>query len=67
MHIVVKASVQQKEAFLLKGVPADVRVSFLNDVDITPEADAYFDLLFEDDGFASAIICTASGLDRVLW
>ena len=52
MHIVVKATDLQKEEFLLKGVPADVRVSFLNVGEMITDADAYFDLCFEEKGLA---------------
>ena len=55
MHIVVKASAQQKEEFLLKGVPDSVRVSFVH-TEIIQNADVYFDLMFEDDGIAFAEI-----------
>lgn len=54
MQIVVRASAEQQEAFLLKGVPAGVTVCW--DHNVSPSADAYFDLLFEDadDVFAGA-------------
>jgi 3-hydroxybutyryl-CoA dehydrogenase len=52
MHIVVKATDQQKEEFLQKGVPAEVRVSFFNGEEMIAGADAYFDLCFEEEGLA---------------
>ena len=52
MHIIVKANAQQKEAFLLKSIPAEVRVDFLDHTETA--ADAYFDLCYEEDGFAFA-------------
>jgi 3-hydroxybutyryl-CoA dehydrogenase len=52
MHIVVKSDAQQKQEFLLKGVPANVWVSFLDENAIIPGADAYFDLSFEEKGLA---------------
>jgi 3-hydroxybutyryl-CoA dehydrogenase len=54
MHIVVKANPQQKEAFLLKLIPATMQVSFIEDDFI--EGDVYFDLQFEDKGAAFAAI-----------
>ena len=56
MHIVIKATDLQKEEFLLKGVPADVRVSFFNEGEMITDADAYFDLCFEEEGLAFAKI-----------
>lgn len=52
MYIVVKANTEQKEEFLAKGVPADVRVEFLTGENPDPNADAYFDLCYEEDGAA---------------
>lgn len=50
MQIVVKANTDQQQAFLAKGVPPDVLVTWLSDEKDVPEADAYFDLLFEEEG-----------------
>ena len=73
MQIVVKADAQQKEEFLLKGVPAGVQVNWLSNEAEIPDADAYFDLLFEDEGpvftgithkpvFVNAVITTGTAL-----
>lgn len=73
MDIVVKASTQQKEEFLEKGIPTNVMVSFFTDEMTIPDADAYFDLLFEDEGpafltiqnkpvFVNAVILTSEVL-----
>jgi 3-hydroxybutyryl-CoA dehydrogenase len=73
MRIVVNADAQQKEEFLSKGVPADVTVSWSSGATAMPGADAYFDLLFEDDGpafreitgkpvFVNAVISTCQTL-----
>ncbi|MEO7531989.1 MAG: 3-hydroxyacyl-CoA dehydrogenase family protein [Sediminibacterium sp.] len=73
MHIVVKADAQQKQAFLEKGLPEDVSVSFFDTSHIIPDADAYFDLCFEEDGavfsnianlpvFVNAVIATGKEL-----
>lgn len=77
MQIVVKADSQQKEEFLAKGVPADVFITWLSgkmEMPI-PEADAYFDLLFEEEGpafsaitdkpvFVNAVIATGKDLQQ---
>ena len=52
MQIAVKANDAQKQAFLVKGVPADVFISWLTDEKKVPEADAYFDLCYEEYGAA---------------
>lgn len=52
MQIVVKAHHEQKQAFLTKGVPAEVLITWLSDEKIVPAADAYFDLCFEEEGAA---------------
>lgn len=52
MQIVVKAHQEQKQAFLAKGVPAEVLITCLSDEQIIPVADAYFDLCFEEEGAA---------------
>lgn len=52
MQIVVKANDAQKQVFLVKGVPADVFISWLTDEKKVPEADAYFDLCYEEYGAA---------------
>jgi 3-hydroxybutyryl-CoA dehydrogenase len=54
MQIVVKADPAQKEAFLSKGVPAGVEIQWANGVTGNGTADAYFDLLFEEEGPAFA-------------
>jgi 3-hydroxybutyryl-CoA dehydrogenase len=52
MQIVVRADAMQKEEFLSKGIPGSISITWLeNEADI-PDADAYFDLLFEDNGLA---------------
>jgi len=56
MQIVVKANQEQKQAFLAKGVAADVQIEWLTDEKKIPEADAYFDLCFEDEGIAFASV-----------
>lgn len=56
MQIVVKADAQQKEEFLSKGTAAGVVVSWLSNEPVIPYADAYFDLLYEEDGPAFALI-----------
>jgi 3-hydroxybutyryl-CoA dehydrogenase len=48
MKIAVHAGEQQRENFLLK-IPADVSVHWLEPGGRAPEADAYFDLMGEDD------------------
>ena len=50
MQIVVKANTEQKQAFLAKGVAGGVLVSWLGDENLIPEADAYFDLDYEEEG-----------------
>ncbi len=50
MQIVLKADTLQKATFLAKGVPAEVQLTWLTDEAPVPEADAYFDLLFEENG-----------------
>ncbi len=73
MQIVVKANATQKEEFLSKGVPEDVLVNFLVDEEIIADADAYFDLCFEEEGeafseikdkpvFVNAVIMTSKEL-----
>ena len=56
MKIVVKADTHQKQAFLSKGVAADVQVYWLGDENPIPEADVYFDLCFEDEGLAFTVV-----------
>ncbi len=58
MQIVVKADAQQKQEFLAKGIPAEVGVHWLTRGEAVPEADAYFDLLFEEEGLAFSGITT---------
>lgn len=52
MQITVKANEQQKQSFLAKGVPTGVEISWLSGDMPIPAADACFDLLFEEEGFA---------------
>lgn len=56
MHLVVKADDQQREAFLSKNIPDGVTVNWIVTNTTVPEADAYFDLLFEEQGPAFAAI-----------
>lgn len=58
MQIVVKADAQQKQEFLAKGIPADVGIHWLTRGEAVPAADAYFDLLFEEEGLAFSGITT---------
>jgi 3-hydroxybutyryl-CoA dehydrogenase len=73
MQIVVKGNVIQKEEFLSKGIPDGISITWLEDGETIPVADAYFDLLFEDRGaafedisgkpvFANAVIETGAHL-----
>lgn len=73
MHLVVKASAQQKEEFLEKGFPNNIVVSFYEADMVIEDADAYFDLLFEDEGpafssikdkpvFVNAVLVTSDSL-----
>lgn len=55
MHIVVRATPQQQEAFRAKGVAPGVRVDFVVD-EIAADADACFDLCYEEEGAAFAAI-----------
>jgi 3-hydroxybutyryl-CoA dehydrogenase len=52
MHIVVKAGTQQKAAFLSKGIPENVWISFFTGEEMMPGGDAYFDLCIEENGAA---------------
>lgn len=54
MYIIVKAGTQQKEEFLSKGFPETVRVEFVTGGAFASNADAYFDLCFEEEGPAFA-------------
>jgi len=57
MFIVIKADDRQKTEFLSKGVSENVRISFYaKEEPIPADADAYFDLLFEEEGPAFANI-----------
>ena len=49
MFIVIKADALQKAAFLSKGVPENVHAVFYTGTEPIPDADAYFDLVFEDE------------------
>ena len=50
MQIVVKANAQQKESFLARGIPRGIDICWLSGTMPIPAADAYFDLLFEEEG-----------------
>lgn len=50
MQIVVKASAQQEGEWREKGFPPTVMVHFMQPGEAVPEADAYFDLLFDVGG-----------------
>lgn len=52
MQLVVKASIQQQQAFLSKNLPSDVQVYWYGTDSIPEKADAWFDLCFEEDGHA---------------
>ena len=56
MQIVVKANASQKEEFLSKVIPAGIFVRFLEDDEMIADADAYFDLGFEEEGAAFTLI-----------
>ena len=73
MQIVVKANAIQKEEFLSKGIPAEVLVSFFGEEEMIVDADAYFDVCFEEEGpafchiinkpvFVNAVIMTSDEL-----
>jgi len=73
MHIVVKADDQQRAEFLSKNIPGTVLVTWLSDDPSVPGADAYFDLLFEEQSpaftgitdkpvFVNAVILTGETL-----
>lgn len=73
MQIVVKANTEQKRAFLAKGVAEDVLINWWEDEQEISEADAYFDLGYEEDGpafsgikekpvFINSVIKTSEGL-----
>lgn len=75
MHIVVIADDQQREEFLSKNIPDGVLITWVSINAIVPEADAYFDLLFEDQGpsfeevtdkpvFVNAVITTCDALPQ---
>lgn len=60
MQLVVKASPQQKEAFLAKGVADGIWVDFVEKGgESKTGANAYFDLCFEEEGAAFAHITNA--------
>jgi 3-hydroxybutyryl-CoA dehydrogenase len=50
MQIVIKAEAAQKNEFFSKGIPDTVHVIFFTGEEVLPDADAYFDLQFEDEG-----------------
>jgi 3-hydroxybutyryl-CoA dehydrogenase len=56
MQIVVKASAQQEAEWKEKGFATTVGVHFMRDNEAVPAADAYFDLLYDEEGNAFASI-----------
>lgn len=50
MQIVVRASAQQQESFLSKGVPANSRIYWYGSDSLPAKADAWFDLCYEEEG-----------------
>ncbi|MEN9685301.1 MAG: hypothetical protein RLZZ28_1087 [Bacteroidota bacterium] len=56
MQIVVKATDTQQKEFLLKGIPEGIDLWFHNNETVIPEAAAYFDLCYEEEGPAFADI-----------
>lgn len=73
MQIVVKANTEQKRVFLAKGVAEDVLINWWEAEKEISEADAYFDLDYEEDGpafsgikekpvFINSVIKTREGL-----
>ena len=73
MKIVVRSNTIQYEQFINRGIPAGIGIILLNDVNAIPDADAYFDLLYDEAGpvfttisqqpvFANAVITTSQEL-----
>lgn len=73
MQIVVKASAQQRNAFLLKTLPVNSRVYWYGNDPLPEKADAWFDLSYEEEGpaftgltdtivFANAVLHTSASL-----
>lgn len=56
MQIVLKATEAQKKVFLARGIPAGIAVLGPDGLPADGSADAYFDLLFEEEGLAFAHI-----------
>lgn len=56
MQIVVKAGEQQEREWKEKGFPVSTVVRFIHDNEAVPAADAYFDLLYDEEGNAFAAI-----------
>ncbi|MES2005100.1 MAG: 3-hydroxyacyl-CoA dehydrogenase family protein [Bacteroidota bacterium] len=56
MQIAVKATQAAQTAFLSKGIPETVSVVFVEGGRMSPTADAYFDLSYEEEGAAFAAI-----------
>jgi len=54
MQLAVKANQEQRAEFLSKSIPGNISITWV--ADAIPEADAYFDLLFEEEGIAFAHI-----------
>lgn len=50
MRLVIRANTRQKELFLAKGFTADITLTWYQNGVPIPDADAYFDFLFEEEG-----------------
>ena len=50
MDIVVNADTVQQQALLARGIPGAVTIHWLDGTGDIPDADAYFDLLYEETG-----------------
>ena len=75
MHIVVKGDDQQRDEFLSKPIADGIIVTWISTNDRVPKADAYFDLLFDEQGpsfggitdkpvFLNAVITTCDRLPQ---
>jgi 3-hydroxybutyryl-CoA dehydrogenase len=56
MHIVVKADPVQRDEFMSKPISDRVKITWFASETFIPEADAYFDLLYEEQGYGFATI-----------
>ncbi len=56
MHIVVKADTMQRDEFMSKPISESVKITWFVSETLIPEADAYFDLLYEEQGSGFATI-----------